>query len=279
MLAAIPYTTFPQIDLGVFTVRTFALAVGIGVVLGAWMATRYISSRTSLEPEEIYRMAAVLVVAGVVGARLSWDISHWDEINSPLDLIAAWKGGLQFSGGFAGAIVFGIPFFRRWDRSTRWVALDGYAYGLTIGLAIGRIGCYSVGEHFGGLTSFPLAVRYDGGSVRESRIGDVPLKPGMAFHSAALYEILILLVLFAVLSLLVRRTIRPATVMGAFCAAYGVSRFLLDFIRTNDETVLGLTGAQYLMAAIALASVWIFRWVRPALEAPGRQVLPPAVAR
>lgn len=265
MLAAIPYTTFPDIELGPFTIRTFGLMVGIGVLVGAWIAGRYIEAHAGVQREETYRMATRLVVAGVIGARLTWDVSHWDQIDSPVDLIAVWEGGLQFSGGFLGAIIFGLPFFRRWDRRTRWVALDGYAYGLSLGLAIGRIGCYSVGEHFGSPTSFFLGTRYDGGSVRESTLGDDPLVVGTVFHQTALYEFGYLLVLFAVLGLLLRRKVPPATLMGVFCAFYGVSRFLSDFLRVNDETVAGVTGAQYLMAGIALASIWIFTKVRPSL--------------
>jgi phosphatidylglycerol:prolipoprotein diacylglycerol transferase len=210
-------------------------------------------------------MATILVVAGIVGSRLTWDISHWDQIDSPLDLIAVWEGGLQFSGGFLGAIVFGIPWFRRWDRLTRWIALDGYAYGLAIGLAVGRIGCYAVGEHFGSRSDFFLAVRYDGGAVREDELGDVLLEPGMTFHNTALYELGYMLVLFVVLGALVRRKVRTGTLIGVFCAYYGVTRFLSDNLRVNDEQVLGLTGAQYLAIGLAIASIWIFRWVRPAL--------------
>ncbi|MBA2281593.1 MAG: prolipoprotein diacylglyceryl transferase [Acidimicrobiia bacterium] len=271
MLAAIPYTTFPTIDLGFFELRTFGLMVGLGVLLGSWIAGRYIEDRAGIPREETYRMATRLVVAGVIGARITWDISHWDQIESPLDLIAVWEGGLQFSGGFLGAIVFGVPFFRRWNRRQRWIAADGYALGLSIGLAIGRIGCYSVGEHFGSATSFFLGSRYDGGAVREDFLGDTRLVPGTVFHNTALYELLYLLALFVLLGFLSRRRLGPSTLMGTFCLVYGLSRFGTDFLRVNDETVLGFTGAQYLMAAIALASIWIFTVVRPKLAeaAPG----------
>ncbi len=272
MLAAIPYTTFPDISIGPLTIRTFGLMVGIGVLLGAWIAARYIEQRTDIPREETYRMATRLVVAGIVGARLTFVLSHLEQIDNPIDVIAVWEGGLQFSGGFLGAIVFGVPFFRRWDRRTRWIALDGYAYGLSLGLAIGRIGCYSVGEHFGSTTSFFLGTRYDGGSTREGlgtlfpTAGDFQANGvGTVFHNTALYEFGYLLVLFGILGLLIRRNVGPATLMGVFCAWYGTSRFLSDFLRVNDETVGGLTGAQYLMAAIALASIWIFVKVRPGI--------------
>src|SRR3546814_5602595 len=89
-----------------------------------------------------------MVLAGVIGSRITWVASHLDDLDSPLDAFAIWEGGLQFSGGFVFAVIVGYPVYRHWNRLTRWHTLDGYAYGLTIGLAIGRIACYSVGEHF-----------------------------------------------------------------------------------------------------------------------------------
>ena len=106
--------------------------------LGAYVAARYIEDHTGVSRDDTYRLATRLVVAGVIGARLTWDISHWSDIHSPLDLIAVWKGGLQFSGGFILAVIVGIPTFRQWSKADRWSNLDGYAFGLTIGLALGR---------------------------------------------------------------------------------------------------------------------------------------------
>ncbi|MGH9184804.1 MAG: prolipoprotein diacylglyceryl transferase, partial [Acidimicrobiales bacterium] len=113
--------------------------------------------------------------------------------------------------------------------------------------------------HFGSLSDFALAVRYDGGSVREDQLGSVPLLEGVSFHNTALYEFGYLLVLFAVLHWLIRRTSPPGTVLGVFCVVYGIARFLTDFLRVNDETVLGLTGAQWLCLALIPAGVWVMR--------------------
>jgi len=267
VLAAIPYETFPELSLGPLTLRTFGLLVGVGVLLGAWVAGRVIEANAGIPRDETYRMATRLVVAGVIGARLTYVASHWEDVDSPLDVIAVWEGGLQFSGGFLGAIVFGIPFFRRWDRRTRWKALDGYAYGLALGHGIGRLGCYSVGEHFGRTTDFFLATRYEGGTVRERTLGDAPLTIGTTFHHTALYEFLYMLVLFGILGLLLRRRLPTGTLIGVFCAFYGVARFWSDSLRVNDERVAGLTGAQWMCVGLVLASAWILARVRPALAA------------
>ena len=269
LLGVIPYTTFPTIELGPLHLRTFGFVVAIGVLLGAWLAARY-GEEYGIPRDTTYALAMRMVVAGVVGARITWALSHTDQIDSPLDVIAVWQGGLQFSGGFVFAVIAGYPVYRHWNRLTRWHSLDGYAYGLTIGLAIGRIACTSVGEHFGRLTSFPLAVRYDGGSVRETTLGDLPLQKGMVFHQTAIYELMYLLVLFVFLSWLMHlRKERPpaGTALGIFCLWYGVCRFASDSLRVNDERVLGLTGAQYLCLALLPTSVWILVRVRRLLAA------------
>jgi phosphatidylglycerol---prolipoprotein diacylglyceryl transferase len=269
LLAAIPYRTYPEIEIGPLTLRTFGLFVAVGVLVGAWFAARY-AEEHGIEREQTYMLATRIVIGGVIGARLTWVLSHLDQIDNPIDIIAVWEGGLQFSGGFVAGVIVGYPYYRKWPRHIRWKSLDGYAYGLTIGLAIGRIACYSVGEHFGGLTSFFLGVRYEGGSVREPQLGEggPMLDPtaGMVFHNTSLYEMLYLVVLFAVFTwMLYGRAQRPATgtIIGVFCAYYGAARFLSDFLRANDRTLFGLTGAQFLTLALLVAAAWILFRVRP----------------
>jgi phosphatidylglycerol:prolipoprotein diacylglycerol transferase len=279
VLGVIPYKTFPIINLGPLELRTFGLMVGLGVLIGAWVAARYIEAHCNIGRDETYRLATRLVVAGVIGARITWDITHWSDLGSPLDLIAVWKGGLQFSGGFVAAVLVSVPTFRKWSRQVRWSTIDGYGLGLTIGLAFGRVGCTSVGEHFGGESSWLLAMRYEGGSVREPTLGgaDHPLiKGATTFHNTAIYELLFLLVLFGILLLLARRRPAPSTLIGVFCVYYGVARGLSDFLRVNDETVLGLTGAQWLCVVLIPAGIYILTKIRPSLAASEAHIEPEA---
>ena len=276
MFAVIPYTTFPIIQIGPIELRTFGLMVGIGVLLGAYVAARYVEEHTGVVRDDTYRLATKLVIAGVIGARITWVLSHWSQIESPLDIVAVWKGGLQFSGGFILAVIVGIPTFRTWTKAVRWSNLDGYALGLTIGLAFGRIGCISVGEHFGSMSSFFLAVRYDGGTVREDVLGTTPLQQGMTFHNAAIYELLYLLVLFGILLLVARRKPAPGTIIGIFCVYYGVARGLCDFLRVNDKTTLGLTGAQWMCVLLIPTGIWILTRVRKATAGLPTRIETPA---
>jgi prolipoprotein diacylglyceryltransferase len=96
-------------------------------------------------------------------------------------------------------------------------------------------------------------------------LGYEPLTIGRTFHHAALYELIGLVLLFIALALVARRSPTPGTVMGTFCVAYGLGRFMLDTLRVNDERVIGLTGAQFLMVGIVIGSMWIWFHVIPQL--------------
>jgi phosphatidylglycerol---prolipoprotein diacylglyceryl transferase len=272
VLAVIPYTTFPTIELGPLTLRTFGLMVALGVLVGAWLAATY-AERFGINRDETYRVATWMVLAGIVGARLTWAATHTDAIDNPIDVIAIWEGGIQFSGGFIAALIVGLPFFKRWSRLQRWRVLDGFSFGLAIGLALGRVGCYSVGEHFGRTSDFFLANRYDGGEVREPTLGDRPLNIGTTFHNTALYELLWLLVLFVGMGFVVWRArrkgreVKAGTLVGSFIAYYGVARFLTDTLRVNDERTLHMTGAQWMCLVMVPAGVWILWRVRPKMAA------------
>ena len=158
VLAAIPYTTFPTIELGPLNLRTFGLMVALGVLLGAWIAAAY-AERFGVSRDDTYRVGTWMVLAGIIGSRLTWAATHTDQIDSPIDVIAIWEGGIQFSGGFICALIVGLPFFRRWDK----LPMAG-ARRLALGLHRLGSGARCIGGRGLGAPDFPrLAI--DGGEV------------------------------------------------------------------------------------------------------------------
>jgi phosphatidylglycerol:prolipoprotein diacylglycerol transferase len=165
-------------------------------------------------------------------------------------VFALWEGGLEFSGGFLAAAAIVLWWLRRHREVGGPVLADGVVLGLAVGLAIGRIGCYSVGEHLGHETSFPLAVHYLGGVTREG-----PIPVGAHIHNTALYEMLLLLPLIGLMLWLRRRGTPPGWLTAVFLLWYGVQRFSTDFLRAYDRRALGLTGAQYVCIGLVVAGL------------------------
>lgn len=251
VLAGIPYTPFPVIQLGPVRLMTFGLFVAIGVIAGIYVAARR-NERFGIPRSQTEKVGLILVALGFVGARVLWVITHPEEIKSVIDVFAVWNGGLQFSGGFITAILLAPLVTRKWPKDRRWELLDGAVLGLAIGQAIGRLGCYAVGEHLGGPTDFFLGITYQGGTVVEG-----PLIVGQTYHNTALYEILFLIPIIFLLLVQDRMGTRPGIMAGTFAVTYAAGRFATDFLRVNDERVFGLTGAQYMTIVLFLFGLWV----------------------
>jgi prolipoprotein diacylglyceryltransferase len=64
---------------------------------------------------------------------------------------------------------------------------------------------------------------------------------------------------------LIRRRSSPGTALAVFLLWYGAARFGTDFLRTYDDTVAGLTGAQLMCLVLVPVGLWVLLLVRPRL--------------
>ena len=257
MLPSIPYRTFPDVHIGLLSIHTFGIFVALGILVGTTVFLRFARQR-GLDPGALSSLAWRVVLFGIVGSRILFVLTNLsDYSHRPLAAFAIWEGGLQFSGAFLIAIVVIVWWLRQHPGVPGLTVTDGIVLGLVPGLMIGRIGCYSVGEHFGHSTSFFLGVRYLGGVTREG-----PIAVGSVIHNTALYEIILLAPLAALLATLARRRAAAGVMTATFLVWYGTQRFLTDFLRAYDERVGGFTGAQYLCLAMIIAGLVLAARIR-----------------
>ena len=263
MIAAIPFSTFPSFTIGPLTIRTFGVFVAIGILVGVWAFLRFARER-DLDADLLSRLAWWVIVLGIVGSRALFVVTHWSEFSGDvMSVFAVWQGGLQFSGAFLISIVVIVWFTRRHPEMPGLTVTDGIVFGLAPGLAIGRLGCIAVGEHLGTATTFALGWEYRGGETREPIAGGV----GSVIHNTAMYELILLLPLVGLLWWMQRRNVAPGWLTVAFLVWYGTQRFLTDFLRAYDETVAGLTGAQYLSLGMIAGGLLLATRLRSRREA------------
>ena len=72
------------------------------------------------------------------------------------------RGGMSWFGGFAGGVVAGLVLMRR-RRLPITAVLAAATPGLAVGHAIGRIGCFLVGDDYGRPSDLPWAVAFPEG--------------------------------------------------------------------------------------------------------------------
>ena len=159
------------------------------------------------------------------------------------------RSGLVWYGSFlAGAAAVLWQMRRR--RLPAWRTADAAALGLALGYAIGRIGCFLVGDDYGRPTGLPWAVAFPvglpptyAGDLRRDFGVDVPASVSddtlLRVHPTQVYETLAALGIWALGLWLLRRRPREGTVALAVLALLAVERFLVELVRVKDDRFFG----------------------------------------
>lgn len=226
----IPYWNIPTYSIGPVTLQTWGTFVALGVAVAAYVAFRR-AKTLGLESQRVWDLAFWVVIVSFIGARLGHVFFYEPTYFAahPGEILKIWHGGFSSYGGFIGGIAVGLYLLKKHKLNvTQWS--DTLLFGLPVGWAIGRIGCFLIHDHPGTLTHFWLGVRYPDG-VR---------------HDLGLYELLNALGL-AVLLFFLRHKLktRPGLAVAVVALWYGTVRFFLDFLRAYDARYFGLTPAQY----------------------------------
>ena len=211
-----------------FDVTSFGAMVAVGALVGLWLFQREV--RQSGLPASAVDAAVAGVVGGMVGAKLLWSLEHRGEAPA-LDLLLS-RGGMSWFGGFAGGIGAGL-LVMVWRRLPMLAVLAAATPGLAIGQALGRVGCFLVGDDYGRPTQLPWGVAFPQG-----------LPPTVVpVHPTQLYEAAALVPLAWVLIRLRRRGRSDRYVLGAYLTLAGSIRFLIEFIRVDVRVVGNLSVA------------------------------------
>jgi phosphatidylglycerol---prolipoprotein diacylglyceryl transferase len=260
----------PEIDVLGVSIKTFGVFFALNFVAwGALVARRL--REVGKPPDWAYEIVAVALLGGLIGARGYWLAQNHESISFGNVLGGSgliWYGGL--AGGIVGVLVWA------WRRDYLTLNLvDMAGPGLALGYAIGRIGCQVSGDgDYGKAWDGPWAMGYPNGTVATS--------PGETVHPTPIYETLVMGLVAYVLWRL-RDRVRPGILFALYLVVAGVERFLIEFIRRNDEVALGLTAAQiWSVAQFVIGAIWLTvvqrrgGLLRDDGQAPGREAALPA---
>lgn len=239
VLAALTIGIEPDIDLGFIELYWHGVMTAAGIAAGAWLAGRAARS-AGLRDADTSTAVIILALAGIAGSRLLYLAQN--DAAALLDP-GEWIGNRGFSiyGAVIGGPLAAAIYLRR--RPTPRRQLDALAAGFPLGLAVGRIGDLMAGEHYGARTDVPWGIAYS------SPAADVP-RVGVAYHSGALYEIVVAL-LILVLSRWLWGRLRPLAFFWIVIALYALGRFVIFFWRSDGGSeALGLSGAQWISVGL-----------------------------
>lgn len=256
---------------------------GLAVAAAFWIAQHV--TRTELARRGDKRSAAAMsdltltaMLGTIVGAKLYYVVLITHDVRSVLE-----RGGFVYWGGFIGAVLATAVFIRR--RRLSFTAISDVAgIGIAAGYAIGRTGCWAVGDDYGRPWSSRWAVRFPEGAPASTAhnlrdVFHVPL-PGISdgavlgVYPTQLLEVVLGFAMFMILWRFRRHGHASGWLFGLYGLLAGSERFAVEFLRAKDDRVLifGLSGAQGIALTIAiLGAGWMLMRRRSSDSPPEQQ--------
>jgi phosphatidylglycerol---prolipoprotein diacylglyceryl transferase len=236
----------PEIDVVGIPIKTFGLMFALAfLACGLMMAKRF--KELGKPTDYAYEIIFAALIGGIVGARVYWIIQNYDEAKDDLvGNLFSGAGLVWYGGAIGGALaVIGWAYFRGMLNLT---LLDITAPGLALGYAIGRAGCQLSGDgDYGDKTDLPWGMAYPHGAVpTDDKVHPSPIYESLAMGLIALW--------------LWRRRddYRPGILFAWYLVLSGLERFLVEFVRRNDVTALGITVPAIESLILALAGgLWL----------------------
>jgi phosphatidylglycerol:prolipoprotein diacylglycerol transferase len=236
----------PEIHIGGLTFQTFGLMFALALLSAGVLLWKRLGELGKTR-DWAYEMMFCAGLGGIVGSRLDFIIENYSEVKDDLlGNIFSGSGLVWYGGAIGGAIAVLLWAWYRGMLSL--VLLDICAPALALGYAVGRIGCQLSGDGDYGIPwDGPWAMAYPHGTVPTD----------VTVHPTPIYETLAMgLVAYTLWRL--RNSFRPGILFALYLTLAGTERFLVEFIRRNDDVALGLTQAQLLSVAMMVAGVaWI----------------------
>jgi len=260
---------YPELfHIGWFTMNSFGLMMALAFIVAGFIAYWQFKKR-GVRPDFVLNLLIAAVACGLAGAKIHYLILHPSEW--PGNLLSG--GGLVWFGGLFGAII-GVVIVTLLAKQRLAAVMDAGAIAVSVGYAVGRIGCFLRGDDYGVPTNLPWGMSFPKGLPPTT----------VKVHPTQLYESAASLLIFALLVWVIApRFKREGPLMFVYAILAGIERFLVEFIRTNKPVLLGLTQQQWIAIAMIVVGV-VFTWyfathgrMRPVIEAVPAQAARPGL--
>lgn len=249
----------PQFDpialhLGPLAVRWYGLMYLAGFMaflgLGKRRAARqsWHGMRATDVDDLLFYGALGVVLGGRLGQVLFYEPGYY--FSHLFEILAVWKGGMSFHGGFLG-VLLAMALWARKSGKSFFQVTDFIAPLVPLGLMAGRIGNFINGELWGRVAdaALPWAMIFP-------QVDALPRHPSPLYQAAG--EGLLLFVMLWIYS---ARQRSPGAVSGAFLVGYGVLRSAAEFFREPDAGVFGfsytVSMGQWLSLPMVVLGLWL----------------------
>lgn len=245
--------------IGPISFTGFGLAVLLAFVIAQIIAQTELERR-GYDPAPIADLVFAAVIGGLLGAKLYYVFLMGD-------ITTLWsRGGFVFWGGLIGGIAAVIWVIRLKKLSIMRIA-DVAGISIAAAYAVGRTGCWAVGDDYGRPWNSPFAVQFPDGAPPSTAgnmhaLFGIPIPAGMSpstvlsVYPTQLMEVALGFVMFLILWRLRDHEHAEGWLFGVYMVLAGLERFAIEFLRAKDDRFFGiLTTAQLIAIAFVVGGV------------------------
>jgi phosphatidylglycerol---prolipoprotein diacylglyceryl transferase len=270
---------YPEIlRIGDFVITSFGVLMFMSFLTAAGITGAQLR-RYGMPGEYAWDMLAWCALGGILGAKLYYLALHWQAVlaNPAQEILS--RGGLVWYGGLMGGV---LAYYlqvraRQLPLATMY---DATAPGLALAYAVGRLGCFLVGDDYGRYTDGPFGIAFPQGappstagilrSMGETVPAHIPDAAVVPVHPTQLYEIVLALIMFGILwKLGMNRRLRAGQLFAVYLVLYGMERFGIEFVRAKADRVIigGMGFSTSQIASVLLLGMGAYLWRRHGREA------------
>lgn len=256
------------------TFTSFGLMLGLSFLVAGWVGSLEFK-RKGYKSDVSWTLVMGALIGGIVGAKLYYAFLNWPLlVRDPLGTLFS-RSGLVWYGGLLGGAL-GVIYMLRRERLRLGEVADVAALSVPAAYAVGRIGCFLVGDDYGRPTESWVGLAFPNGAppstagnLRYFNV-DVPDTVAdwevLSVHPTQLYEVGLTLLILLVLWRLRRHLHRPGWLFTPYLMLAGIERLFVEIFRAKDDRFFGtVTLAQLISLGLIVGGaygVWTFRQAR-----------------
>lgn len=241
-----------------FYISLYGVTIAIGMLSGIAIVA-HLAKKTGQNPDDYWDFAIFGVIFGLIGARIYYVVFEWDAYkDNLLEIFHVRNGGMAIYGGVIGAFITLFVWCRIKKKDPRTIG-DTAMAGLLLGQIIGRWGNFTNREVFGEYTDGLLAMRIPIEAVRDRTDITENIAAHIAegtnyiqVHPTFLYESALNLLLLILVLLYLRHKKFQGEICLMYLGGYGIIRFFVEGIRTDQLKLPGTSIAVSQMLGILL---------------------------
>lgn len=251
-----------------FGFRYYSLMLFVGITIAFYLLI-YFFQKISIYGIIAEKTFITLLILGLIGTRLLFVLLNYNYyFSKPIEIINFQQGGLSLYGGIIIVSLYLLLVAKKTQTNYRSL-LDALTPSCLMIMIWARFGNFFNYESYGQATALPWKMYVPEGAVINNRY-NIGENLELFYHPLFLYEILFNIILFLLISYFYDfvTIYYRGFITGFFIIAYGVLRFLLEYIRLDVNRINDLltVGQVFSLAGILAGLILVFLAVKDRLN-------------